>query len=287
MLTIAAEYEQVPGMTEALPEGTIVCGLDGSEDCLEIARVAQDLATALGQRLEFVHALGDGRRHAGPETRAMLDMLCAAGGPGVGGRIVEGDPMRRIAAVAAEERAALIVVGTRGPVPSEGAPLGSISRRLAAGAPCPVLIVPRSVQSHVRPLGWRARSIVCGFDASDGAWEAALQAAELAEGLHARVVLVSVGATVPWKMSGVARELAARRPLVRIDWEHHNGDPAWELQRSAATNTAALIAVGSHGAGPGRERLLLGSVARQLLLTARLPVLTVPIQTLLPVRMQE
>jgi nucleotide-binding universal stress UspA family protein len=275
MTTSVQECEHVPGLTGAPARGVMVCGLDGSDDCLEVARIAQDLATGLGHRLEFVHALGEGRIHTRPRTRAMLDMLCAAGAPHVSARIVEGDPMSRLAAVASAEGADLIVVGTRGAARVTGAPLGSTSRRLAAGAPCPVLIVPRAIQCYVRPLTWRTRTIVCGFDASDAAWNAAEHAAALAQGLRARLTLVSVGATVPWKMSGVARELAARQPLAHIDWEHRNGDPAWELQRVASANTAALIAVGSHGAGHA-DRRLLGSVARQLLLNARLPVLVAP-----------
>jgi hypothetical protein len=76
-----------------------------------------------------------------------------------------GDPGRRVAKLAEGWGAQLIVVGTRGNAPVTDA-LGRVSRRLAADAPCPVLVIPHGLESNVFPLTWRARAVVCGIDGS-------------------------------------------------------------------------------------------------------------------------
>lgn len=271
----------------------IVCGLDGSDGCVEISRIATALAAGLGGRAELVHVLGGdsgfltalGVEDERTQARAMLDSLVDAGEVEITSRLIEfGDPARRVAAVAESLHADLIVVGSRGNMPVTDALIGRVSGRLAADAPCPVLVVPSSVQCHVRPRTWWSRTIVCGFDGSETAWSAALQAGSLAARLGGTVRLVTVGTAVPWSMADVAEELRARldesspawpaEPCA-VDWELRSGDPAWELERVASAVTAPLIAVGSRGAGP-RTDPLLGAVTRRLLLAARQPILVTP-----------
>lgn len=269
----------------------IVAGLDGSAGGVEIARIAASLAVATGGRVELVHVLGAGPRmasapaaeHERAEAQAMLDGLCESSACAATGTLVEsGDPARRIAAVAESVRADVIVVGTRGNAAIGDALLGSVSGRLAADAPCPVLVVAPVVQQHVRPESWHARTLVCGFDGSDAAWAAAEQAALLAGRMDGTVSLVCVGTAVSWRMAEVADALreavTARHPgaaVAPISWEVRSGDPAWELECVASAITAPLIAVGSRGLGPWRDPLL-GSVTRRMLLSARRPILVMP-----------
>jgi hypothetical protein len=65
-----------------------------------------------------------------------------------GVRVETGDAATALAAAAAEEDSAILVVGSRGQGPVRSALLGSVSARLAATASSPVMIVPPTA----RPL---------------------------------------------------------------------------------------------------------------------------------------
>jgi nucleotide-binding universal stress UspA family protein len=270
---------------------TIVCGLDGSAGCVEVSRIATTLAEALSARVELVHVLDGGPRANGaiPMTdlrmraQAMLDGMSDSSETIASGRLVEsGDPARRIAAIADSERAGLIIVGTRGNAPVADALLGSVSSRLAADAPCPVLIVPPHLQAHVRPERWPARTIICGYDGSEGGWNAALASGALAARLGSGVRLVSVGTGNSWSVGEAAARLeeclerhSQPGEAPDVTWEVRSGDPVWELERVARALTAPLLAIGSRGLGPWTDPLI-GSVARRVLLGARRPILVCP-----------
>src|SRR3954447_9128884 len=131
---------------------TIVCAVDGSPESGHLARIGARLAEALGAGLECVHVLG-GQAATTPAgaapvwplsdedeeaaARAMLDGICdAAGATQAVRRVVRyGDPARRLATIAEQRDALLILVGTRGDSDAPDAVLGSVSRRLAADAP--------------------------------------------------------------------------------------------------------------------------------------------------------
>jgi nucleotide-binding universal stress UspA family protein len=57
--------------------------------------------------------------------------------------------------------------------------------------------------------------------------------------------------------------------------EARRGDPAQQLEATAAAATALMLMVGSRGLGPWRA-VLLGSVSRRVLQIARRPVMIVP-----------
>ena len=276
-------------MTEIGP-ATIVCGLDGSAGCIDVARIATGLARQVGARVELVHVLDAGRptrtdpEHVLLRAQAMLDGICHSSEAAVGGQLVEcGDPARRIAAVAEREQASLIVVGTRGNAPVADALLGSVSSRLAADAPCPVLILPPALRSHIHPERWPNRTIVCGYDGSVNAWNAAISASLIAARLRAGLSLVSVGTALSWRVDQAAARLGRwlsehSEPgdfVPEIEWEVRAGDPAWELEHVSRAMTAPLLVIGSRGLGPWHDPLL-GSVARRVLLAARRPTLVCP-----------
>lgn len=280
----------------------IVCALDGSAGCGGLAQFGARLAEVLGADLECVHVLagqpageplarpGDGvaraREQAEAAARAMLDGAASVAAARPEFRLVRyGDPARRIAAIAEQRAAGLVVVGTRSHDAAPDAILGSVSSRLAADAPCPVLVVPPRVAAAARPERWPQRTLVCGLDGSEPGWGAARHAAALAARLGGSLLLVSIGATPAPAQEEVERRFARtpagplEAPLPEIRRNVRYGEPAWELERVAAASTAPLIAIGSRGLGSPDEGLL-GPVARKVLRAARRPILVFPAASL-------
>jgi nucleotide-binding universal stress UspA family protein len=146
-------------------------------------------------------------------------------------------------------------------------------------------VIPNGLESHVFPLTWPARTLVCGVDGSSHAWSAAARAADLGSQLDGSLRLVNVGVGIGAdtvrdvlpQLRATAGPRAARpnAPPLDVEFEQRSGDPAEELERVAATATAPLIAVGSRGLGPPQSPLL-GPIARRLLQHARRPIMVVP-----------
>jgi nucleotide-binding universal stress UspA family protein len=138
--------------------GTILCAVNDSAGSRNAARVAGALSKRLELRLVLVHvadaftlavgSAGDDESvttiQARSEGKRLLDQLTAEQGlRGAEQRIEVGDPAERLAQVAAEERAALILVGARAQRRRWRPTLRSdFSRELAHVTPCPVLVVP-------------------------------------------------------------------------------------------------------------------------------------------------
>lgn len=144
---------------------SIVCGVDGSADSRAAVSVAASLAERLGARLVLVHvaelalvpsavgAMGaarieppmmppnpDEQEEAG---RRLLEQIAVELGlQDAERRVGVGFPPERLAELADEENAELIVVGSRGRGRFKAAFLGSVSNSLVGVARCPVLIVP-------------------------------------------------------------------------------------------------------------------------------------------------
>jgi nucleotide-binding universal stress UspA family protein len=148
--------------------GTIVCGIDGSADSRAAVKVAAQFADRLGSWLILAHVteptyvpyasaypLGG---FAGPmmtahETeseeeaaaRLLEGVAVDAGLTDAERRVTIGHPAERLADLANEEDADLIVVGSRGRGALNAVFLGSVSHNLIGVARCPVLIVPPGV----------------------------------------------------------------------------------------------------------------------------------------------
>jgi nucleotide-binding universal stress UspA family protein len=120
----------------------IICGVDDSESAKGAARVARELSARLGLRLVFVRVVENDA--SDDEIDAVATRLndLARCAPEVDGgahwRVDVGHPADRLAALAADEEAALIVVGSTGPRSSL---LGSISADVSRRASCPVVVV--------------------------------------------------------------------------------------------------------------------------------------------------
>ena len=143
--------------------GSIVCGVDGSPDSQAALDVAAQLADRLGSTLVLAHvaepasvayaaacplgttgpmAVAD-EAESKEDSKLLLERVAVAAGlPDAERRTAIGHPAERLAELADEENAELIVVGSRGRGALKSAFLGSVSYSLVGIARCPVLIVP-------------------------------------------------------------------------------------------------------------------------------------------------
>lgn len=186
----------------------------------------------------------------------------------------------------------LVVVGARGHGAWETALLGSVSAEVVDHAPCPVLVARTDTLER----------IVLAEDGSEGAAAARRLIATWQPVANIPVRIVSVASAMAPLQSGVspllmdeafeafgetldeakahfaevaqtaAGELATAGREVTT--EVRVGDPAREIVAAATEAGASLIAVGSRGL-TGVRRLLLGSVARNVLHHAACSVLVV------------
>lgn len=133
---------------------TIVCAVDRSPGGVEALRVASQLSETLGLRLVLAHVAAghrgiDGRTSGGRTLErqgAERVLEHAAHEAGVNGdadrRAEAGDRGSTLARVAAEEAAALLIVGSRSQGRARRRLLSGLAAELHATAPCPVLVVP-------------------------------------------------------------------------------------------------------------------------------------------------
>ena len=150
---------------------SIVCGLDGSHGARAALRFAAQLADELGHRLVVAHVVQPqpAARGLGPTAGELatlpLDTLLA-GGEALVGRLLEeerlddaeprvlvGFAADRLADLADDEGAEVIVVGSRGRRGFKAAWLGSVSADLIGVARCPVLVVPPGAETSAADEG--------------------------------------------------------------------------------------------------------------------------------------
>jgi nucleotide-binding universal stress UspA family protein len=150
--------------------GTIVVGIDDSQDARRALRWALAEARKHGAKLVAVHAwtpatLGAAGA-AGPELllefdafrraeervveQAVEDVLKeeAADGVEIERRTVEAAPAHALMDVATAEQADLLVVGRHGHGALAELLLGSVSSALIRHAPCPLALVPRPTKKN-------------------------------------------------------------------------------------------------------------------------------------------
>jgi nucleotide-binding universal stress UspA family protein len=277
----------------------IVVGAAGAESSNQVIDWAAGEARLRGRPLRIVHVLEwdqDEARAAGGSTyvervwstsTAMTDTAVrrvrdVEPEVDVTAETLVGHPAARLLDAARD--AELMVVGYRGRGGFAGLRLGSVSRRVATHAPCPVVVV----RGRPRPDG----PVVAGVDDSpaadqvlDAAFTAAVARTEslvvvrsYAPAMQLWVASVRAADVATPEQDAAARALVEEQlapwrgkfPEVPVEIRLTHDAIAPVLARAAAE--ARLLVVGSHGRGPIRGALL-GSTGLHLLGHAECPVL--------------
>jgi nucleotide-binding universal stress UspA family protein len=177
--------------------------------------------------------------------------------------ILHGFPVDAIGDDAARFAADLLVIGSRGHGSLGSALLGSVSAGLVDRAQCPVLVARRP----------SLRRVMLAYDASAASRAALSIVASWPLFDSATVTVTSVAPpSVPTTAGDARDELqhAGRESRIVVA----SGDPATEILRAAEEVDADLVVTGSRG-HVGLARLVLGSVARKVLLNSPASVLVV------------
>jgi nucleotide-binding universal stress UspA family protein len=207
-------------------------------------------------------------------------------------RVLPGRASTVICNEAGELGADVIMVGSRGHGRISTMLLGSVSAEVIDHAARPVLVARRHTLRHV----------ILAADGSENAYAAECVVRDWPIFAGVRVDVISVAESERgWDglMAADVAPPAAFREKTELDWERQHGtiadaaarrleatghigetivatgDPAHQITRVAGQHGADLIVLGTHG-NTGLRRLLLGSVARNVLLHAPCSVLVVP-----------
>ncbi|MEX2627474.1 MAG: universal stress protein [Ilumatobacteraceae bacterium] len=255
---VAASSWQYPS-TAALP-GAPQLGSPDEMDRAVSDELHSTLVDELGADADEVRAIVE----RGPASWALLDLASRIG-------------------------ARMLVVGKRGLGPLEGRLLGSVSRRVAEMASCPVVIVPPSSSSGQRTGDDAGRPVVIGVDGSPASERALEIAIDVAKRWNTSVVLVHGLAGLPPELSpsSVDRVVAGANDLVDRLAERVTdagvtaetyvdvADPRTLIDAVAGRRDARLIVVGAAGDGPVSGRLV-GSVVNHVVQQSDRPVVVVP-----------
>jgi nucleotide-binding universal stress UspA family protein len=139
-------------------QGPIVVGVDLTDHCTAAVLFAADLARRLDRPLLLAH--GTQAFHwgvsyvptatmqrlqtqaVGVAANALREWAAPLGLTDVEQRVFTGDPAKHLLQIAADEDATMLVTGSRMLGPIERLFLASVSSEVAAGASCPVAVVP-------------------------------------------------------------------------------------------------------------------------------------------------
>ncbi|NNE72775.1 MAG: universal stress protein [Acidimicrobiales bacterium] len=273
----------------------VVVGVDGSDAATDALRWAIDCAEAHGGTVRAVSAwnvptfggpmaeptapvagpdLAQAAADAIEHSLSQLDRVPAS----LERVVVHGDPVALLEQMGAEPDVVMVVVGRRGLGRLATVLLGSTSRALIHGAPCPVAVVPRGKHDHGGPT-------LVGVDGSPGAL-AALRWADRWGGPHIIAVhawRVHYFHNVPMLPRSEFAEMAQAR-LEKTQREFEAGPPAHATQidyrltegdaRSMLVSRhASMLVVGKCHGLPAR---MVGSVAAAVTVRSSIPVIVTP-----------
>jgi nucleotide-binding universal stress UspA family protein len=265
--------------------GTIVVGVSDAPSSRSARDWAVRRAEGTGERLELVQVVGGAVGAVGED--AVVDRLVvaartalerdvaelSASGITASAHVAAGDPVALLVQASAD--AGLLVIGGE---PRGHGHRGRHGARIAAGAHCPVVVVPDGL-ADAEPR----RGVVVGVDgsgASDAATEfASSEASRLGEeltlvsawlpvavpgdfGVYPDTYLTDLASVTQASVDRVLERICATHPGLEVRAAVEEGDPADVLATRA--RTARLTVVGSHGRG-AVARFLLGSVSEEVI----------------------
>ncbi|MFT4281549.1 universal stress protein [Microbacterium sp.] len=273
---------------------TIVVGVNGGSVAPRVVEWAIARASVRGERVELISVVGGALGTVGEDAvveeavSAAEDLLrdharrVAARGVDVVSRVASGDPVSVLTEAAAG--AEVLVIGSDYRGPDGGRARGVHGVRIAASAPCPVVVVPDL------DLGAR-RGVVVGIDGSSVSEHALRFAAEEADRSGEPLIAVSVWTPLQAPRNGLAvypelyltnmqaateevqalalAGMASDFPDLVVDRRVERGYPSHVINELASS--ARLAVVGTHGRG-AVARFLLGSISHEVL--ARLSTVT-------------
>jgi nucleotide-binding universal stress UspA family protein len=262
---------------------------------IEVTGVSEPSIDYLTPTFSPTPTLAEADERARNDLEALLDEAAATlERPGLIVRrtLHVGRPATRLVAAAQDVGTGLIVVGHRGRGPITSMVLGSVSAEVVDHAPCPVLVVRGPVTGGVLVA-------VDGSAPADAA-VTYLVAERFLAGRQVEVVSIAPGTPMPLAydttgISDIAVDSFSRKRRDALDEARQHadnaarrlraagytvaaatdeGDAAREIRESARRFGCDLIVVGSRGL-TGFSRVVLGSVARDVLFHAEASVLIV------------
>ena len=266
------------------PEGTAICAVSGYE-------LPIDWTGSVGAAMPWV---GDAEDAMRDELTAELERL-AEPLTGRGWQVerlpIKGRPATAILDVARIFEPDVIVVGSRGRGPLTTMLLGSVSAEIVDQAPCSVLVArgPEASRLLVATDGSDVARVIPGLLSAWGAFRgAAVEAISIAP-LPDRTfdLLAEVYTLGSYRSDDDRQKLLDRHRRIAEEMAQHlaergivatasvlAGDAAHEIIAAAQRRGTDLIVTGTRGLH-GVERVILGSVARNVLLHAACSVLVV------------
>lgn len=286
-----------------VPDQRVVVGVDSSAGAADALRWADQFATRTGRRLRVVTSWSYPATAAlpgGPHLQSATAMDEATTAEiservlnEIGRSIDEADLLVHrgpadlaLLSAAEAEDAALVVVGKRGLGPIDGRLLGSISRRVAELADCPVAVIPAVTGIGAAPPV--DGPILVGVDGSTAATDARNWAVQSATEMGLGLVFAHGVAGLPSELppASVDRFLDRARFMVEghveasilagrsAKAEVAIEDPRRFIERIARDHGAQMIVLGAVGEGPVGG-LLVGTVVHYVAQFASLPVIIV------------
>jgi nucleotide-binding universal stress UspA family protein len=278
----------------------VIVGYDGSESADDALALGKLIAEHSGAQLVVagvfpLDPLWGGSDSAFQEAEAEYAREIERAAESVGGEaeaIPSSSAARGLRALAEETEADLIVVGSAHHGRAGQIFAGSVGMSLLHGSPCSVAIAPRSYSDDAER---RLAEIAVGFDGSQEAGMALVDAIELARDSRALLKIVAVaeppaisygkgGGAQGWQeLTEAIKEMMRERLTdavesvpddVRVEAVLVRGEPATALAE-IVTADEGLLMIGSRAYGPLR-RVLLGSVATALVRWAPCPVIVHP-----------
>lgn len=284
--------------------GPLVVGVNGSERSAEALALADLLGATLGHPvvMAYVHPYGklssllSEGEYVGLVREVAESTFAQARGhlPSVSERrmqLISGDsPPAGLHALAEQEEAALIVIGSSHRSSVGRTLVGGTGERLLSGASTAVAVAPAGYAGAGRGI----EIVGCGFDGSPESHRALGWAAELARKASARLRVLSVYERLPavslaegrglatasindvlrrQREEELARAVSTLAPGVDAAQTLLSGDARELLARESGD--LDLLVVGSRGYGPLRA-VLLGSVSSSLVRSAKSPLVVVP-----------